>query len=176
MSSEVKKLSAEEIRELAEACPDWVCPACAWPQEGPTEYNKRGYVLSKGWTESSVYDGYWNAPESLKLTRVRVFPLNDAYKIAAAMSSEVPVAPAVTRDAAIEELRFIKSYLGAVDQDADHAWMVKRIDRILQGKPPSPDQEPGGLFEQAGLEDPQAGDLGMSFEEVVSLGGFGEKK
>lgn len=40
-------------------------------------------------------------------------------------------------EAAIEELRQIKSYLGHYDQDANHAWMVRRIDAVLAGRDPS---------------------------------------
>jgi len=42
-----------------------------------------------------------------------------------------------TGQTAREELRFIKSYLGHQDQDANHAWMVRRIDAVLAGKDPS---------------------------------------
>lgn len=38
-----------------------------------------------------------------------------------------------------EELIFIKSYLSHQDQDADHGFMVRRIDAVLAGKDPSPD-------------------------------------
>lgn len=41
------------------------------------------------------------------------------------------------RRAAREELRFIVSYLGDQDQDANHAWMVRRIRAVLQGQPAS---------------------------------------
>lgn len=58
---------------------------------------------------------------------------------------EVAIAAAKTecaggppRDAAREELRFIKAYLGHQDQDADHAFLVRRIDAVLAGRDPSP--------------------------------------
>lgn len=35
-----------------------------------------------------------------------------------------------------EELRHIKTYLGHYDQDANHAWMVRRIDAVLNGRDP----------------------------------------
>lgn len=40
-------------------------------------------------------------------------------------------------EAASEELRFIISYLAHNDQDANHAWMVRRIRAVLAGKDPS---------------------------------------
>lgn len=40
-------------------------------------------------------------------------------------------------DAAREELTFIVSYLGHNDQDANHAWMVRRIRAVLAGKDPN---------------------------------------
>lgn len=40
-------------------------------------------------------------------------------------------------EGALDELSFIKSYLGHRDQDANHAWMVRRIDAVLAGKDPS---------------------------------------
>lgn len=42
-------------------------------------------------------------------------------------------------EAAREELQFIKSYLSHQDQDADHGFIVRRINDVLAGKDPSPD-------------------------------------
>lgn len=38
-----------------------------------------------------------------------------------------------------EELQFIKSYLSHQDQDADHGFIVRRINDVLAGKDPSPE-------------------------------------
>jgi hypothetical protein len=57
------KLNVEAIRKIAESCPEWVCPACAWPQERSPElrvkYEGFGWILvpkfvddpSKPWEE-----------------------------------------------------------------------------------------------------------------------------
>ena len=42
-------------------------------------------------------------------------------------------------DPAREELRFIKSYLSHQDQDADHGFLVRRINDVLAGRDPSPE-------------------------------------
>ncbi len=59
-------------------------------------------------------------------------------------------APAPASDPHAEELRFIIHYLGHNDQDANHAWMVRRIRCVLAGKNPNeaaPWQESDGVRE-----------------------------
>lgn len=59
---------------------------------------------------------------------------------------------APTADAAREELSFIVTHLAHHDQDANHAWMVRRIRAVLAGKNPG---EVDGWLESDGMPEPR---------------------
>lgn len=69
-------------------------------------------------------------------------------------------------DALRDELRFVIHYLGHHDQDANHAWMVRRIRAVLDGKDPNAVQ---GWTEHDGVRPPRAPDEILRSAEAALL-------